>query len=403
MKYVVILGDGMSDFKIQELDNKTPLEYANKPTIDEILKSSDFGLVNTVPDNMSPGSDIANLSVLGYDPKEYYSGRSSLEAVSMGIELDDNDSTFRCNLVSISEENNIENCSMLDHSSGEISTEEARIIIKDISKILDSNTLLYPGVSYRHCLVYKNLNPDVKLTPPHDIIGKKLKNYLPTGKDESFFLNFMKKSREILKHHPINIKRIKANKNPANFAWFWGKGIKSKLPSFNKKYNIKGSVISAVDLIKGIGICANLESINVKGATGTINTNYSGKVEAAMNSLKDGKDFVYIHIEAPDECGHRGEIYNKVKSIELIDKNIVSPVLKELSRYKDFKLLLLPDHPTPIKLRTHTSDPVPFLIYSKNNPIKHPHLSYNETDAKKTGYFINKGHKLMDYFLEKKD
>jgi len=398
MKYVVVLGDGMADIKLPELDNKSPLEYAHKPFIDHIVKFSELGIVNTIPSGMSPGSDVANLSVLGYNPEIYYSGRSSLEAISMGIALDDNDTTFRCNLITLSNDNII-----IDHSADEITTDEAKIIINDLLDLVNTDiTKLYPGISYRHCLVWKNENFDINLTPPHDIIGKSINNYLPEGRNQDILINFIKKSRDILKKHPVNIKRQGKSKNPANCIWFWGKGRKAQLPAFNTKYGVNGAIISAVDLLKGIGICTKLNPIDVEGATGTINTNYSGKVSAALKVLDSDNDFVYIHIEAPDECGHRGEIENKVKSIELIDQKIIEPLVKGLENISnDYKLLFLPDHPTPLNIRTHTSTPVPYLIYQNGNLQKNTLSGYNEFEAKKTSIYIDRGHDLMGHFIKK--
>jgi 2,3-bisphosphoglycerate-independent phosphoglycerate mutase len=384
-----------------ELNNKTPLQYANKPNIDMLATKGTVGLVKTVPNGIAPGSDAANLSVMGYNPKIYYTGRSPLEAVSMGIELAPSDVALRCNLVYLSEdEDNYSDRTMIDYSSDEISTEEAKILIAAINAELKSEDIsFYPGISYRHCMVWNNGKTGLGCTPPHDILEKKITGYLP--KEESgLLLGFMKKSYDILKNHPVNIARRERGLRPANSIWLWGEGKKPALSSFQEKYNKSGAVISAVDLLKGIGICAGLESIDVEGATGNIDTNFIGKAKAAIEAIDSGKDFVYIHVEAPDECGHRHEMDNKVKSIELLDSQVVATVLEGLKKYDAYRVLVLPDHPTPLSLRTHTSDPVPFIIYDSTNEISSPAKSYDEIEAEKTGIFIEDGYKLMDMFIK---
>lgn len=362
MKYVVVLGDGMADYPLEQLRGRTPLEEALKPNIDAI--ADEVGLVKTIPNGMSPGSDIANLSVLGYNPKIYYTGRSPLEAVSIGIEMEDTDVAIRANFVTLSSEENWEDKSMLDYSASEISTKEASILIDFLKKHLDSAEFtLYAGTSYRNCLISKTDGLYEKFIPPHDISGKKLKGYLP---DNKRFLELIKRSYELLLKHPLNLERIKKRKNPANALWFWGAGSKPMLTSFEKAHNKKGAVISAVDLIKGIGKCAEMTVIDVIGATGNIDTNFKGKAVAAVDALKK-HDFVYLHIEAPDECGHRGETENKIKAIELIDSEIIAYLLKNIK--EDFKLLFLPDHETPISLKTHASGAVPYLIYDSTRPV----------------------------------
>jgi 2,3-bisphosphoglycerate-independent phosphoglycerate mutase len=420
MKYVVILGDGMSDYPLKELDNKTPLQYANIPNIDYLASRGELGLVKTVPEGISPGSDVANLSVMGYNPTEFYSGRSPLEAVSMGVELFDTDVTFRCNLVTLSDDAVYSEKVITDHSADEISTEEARELIQAISSELASKEIkFYPGVSYRHLIVWANGPFDFNLTPPHDILDKKISEYLPQGPYSDVFLEMMIKSSELLKNHPINLKRIEKGLRPANSIWIWGEGKKPSLSNFYEKYGIKGSVISAVDLIKGIGICAGLKSIDVEGATGNIHTNFIGKAEAALQELKNGQDFVYIHIEAPDECGHRNELENKIKAIELIDSKVVKVIKEGLDSLREaYKIMVLPDHPTPLSLRTHTSDPVPYIIYTSPNleisstaPLDENKAivklcmdnttknRYDEASAKNTGIIIAEGYKLMEYFI----
>ncbi|MDD2233875.1 MAG: cofactor-independent phosphoglycerate mutase [Desulfitobacteriaceae bacterium] len=400
MKYVIVLGDGMADYPIPQLDNKTPLQYARKPNIDFLAQHGKVGIVQTIPEGIPPGSDSANLSVMGYNPRVYYTGRSPLEAVSMGIELSDSDVAIRCNLVTLSEEENYRDKVMLDHSSDEITSEEAKILIEEINshfKTADLN--YYPGVSYRHCLIWKNGLINLNLTPPHDVLDKKVTDYLPQGEDNKILLNMMVESSKFLKDHPVNKARTKRGLRPANSIWLWGEGKKPALASFYDKYHLNGSVVSAVDLIKGIGICAGLKSVEVEGATGNTQTNFSGKVEAVLKELESGQDFVYLHIEAPDECGHHAEIDNKVRSIELIDEKIVSILLKEMEKYDDYRLLILPDHPTPIALRTHTTEPVPFLLYQKTAGMESGLSGYDEFQAKETGLFFKEGYSLMDYFL----
>lgn len=401
MKYVVILGDGMADFRMPELDNKTPLEYALKPNIDMLATKGTVGLVKTVPEGIPPGSDAANLSVMGYNPKIYYTGRSPLEAVSMGIELLPTDVALRCNLVYLSEtEADYADKTMIDYSSDEISTEEARILIDAVNTALKREYItFYPGISYRHCMVWSNGKTGLGCTPPHDILERKIAKYLP-AEESGILLDMMVKSYDILKDHPVNLARKDRGLRPANSIWLWGEGKKPALSSFQEKYNITGAVISAVDLLKGIGICAGLESIDVEGATGNIHTNFLGKAKATIEALDRGLDFVYVHVEAPDECGHRYEIANKVKAIELLDSQVVLPILDGLKKYDEYKVLVLPDHPTPLSLRTHTSDPVPFIIYESTNEINSPAASYDEFEAKKSGVFIEDGYKLMDLFIK---
>ena len=435
-KYIVILIDGAADYRIAELGDRTPLQAAKKPAIDYLAMHGKLGMVKTIPDGISPGSDTANLSILGYDPGVYYSGRSSLEAVSMGIKLSGNDITFRCNLVTLSEEENYSDRLMVDYSAGEITTEESRTLIVDLARLLDTEEIkFYPGISYRHLIVWKGGPDKFELIPPHDISGKRIGKYLPGGKYKDAILNLMLKSTEILKDHPVNKKRISSGNRPANSIWIWGEGNKPRLDSFYKKYGIEGSVISAVDLVKGIAICAGLKAVNVEGATGNIHTNFSGKAKAAVDEIKDGKDFVYIHIEAPDECGHQGDATSKVKAIEIIDEKVVKVIKDSLDEMcLNYKILILPDHPTPVSKMTHTSEPVPFLIYENSNEkrslaeakstskeliasneestnkwknsneLVNNSLSgqtYDEFSAQETGLFIDKGHKLLDYFFKK--
>ncbi|HWQ89183.1 MAG TPA: cofactor-independent phosphoglycerate mutase, partial [Desulfitobacteriaceae bacterium] len=392
MKYVVILGDGMADYPIPQLNHKTPLQFAHKPHIDYLAQHGEAGMVQTIPEGIPPGSDSANLSVMGYNPRIFYTGRSPLEAVSMGIELSESDVAIRCNLVTLSDEENYADKTMLDYSADEITTEEARVLIAEVNRHFKTASFrYYPGVSYRHCLIWDKGPLGLNLVPPHDILDRKISEYLPKGERNQLLLEMMTGSNKFLQEHPINKARIKRGLRPANSIWLWGEGKKPALTSFYDKYRLHGSVVSAVDLIKGIGICAGLRSTEVEGATGNINTNFRGKAEAVLQELAAGQDFVYLHIEAPDECGHRAEIDNKVKAIELIDEQVVAALLDGMEKYRDYKLLLLPDHPTPISLRTHTSEPVPFIIYQKNCPRESGLTGYDEFQARETGLFIEEG------------
>ncbi len=357
MKYLVILGDGMADLPREEWDNRTPLQKANKPNMDLLAKSSEMGLVKTVPDTLSPGSDVANLSALGYDPLKYYTGRSPLEAASIGVTLTDTDVTFRANLVTLSDEENYEDKTMVDYGSDEITTAEAARLIADLKPLIDDELFtLYSGISYRHLLLWDNGPVGAKLTPPHDISGRKVTDYLP---DNEALLRIMKKSNEFLPSHPINQDRVKRGLHPATSLWIWGEGKKPALPAFYDEYQLKGSMISAVDLLKGIGKLADMSVIEVPGATGNIDTNFEGKAQAVIDEFKRGQDFVYVHMEAPDECGHRGEADNKVRAIELIDEKVVGPVLEALKADGEpFSILLMPDHPTPIVTKTHSREQV---------------------------------------------
>lgn len=401
MKYIVILGDGMSDYPVPELGNKTPLQVAKKPNIDRLAQYGQLGLVKTVPETLPPGSDVANLSVLGYEPEKYYTGRSPLEAASIGIDLRDTDVTFRTNLVTLSEAERYEDRVMVDYSSDEISTEEAHQLLDTIQAHFNNELYTYyKGISYRHCLLWEKGSLDLDLTPPHDILGKRIADYLPSGKDSLPLLKMMKESQRLLENHPVNLKRKEKGLRPANSIWIWGEGKKPALDPFKNKYGLSGAVISAVDLIKGLGILAGMDSIDVKGATGNIDTNYLGKAQAALDALSQGKDFVFVHIEAPDECGHRYEIDNKVRSIELIDELVVASLIKGLEVYEDYKILVLPDHPTPLSLRTHTRDPVPYILYQKSRAKKGSSMTYNEKNAQDTGIFIGSGPDLMAKFTK---
>lgn len=403
MKYLVMLCDGMADEPNEALGNSTPMEKANKPCMDSLAAKAEVGIVKTVAEGLKPGSDVANLSVLGYEPAVYYSGRSPLEAASIGIDLKDTDVTLRCNLVTLSDDEDYENKTILDYCADDISSEEAKILIEYIQEKLGNDVFrFYPGVSYRHCLVWSNGNPHPGvLTPPHDITGKVITDYIPKGEAVDELYDLMKKSYDLLKDHHVNQARITRGKRPANSIWLWGEGTKPLLDNFSEKFGIKGSMISAVDLLKGIAICAGMNSVDVDGATGYLDTNFDGKCKAAIEEFKNGTDLVYVHVEAPDECGHRGEIENKVKAIEMIDEHILGPVVEFLKGYDDFAVLVCPDHPTPLSIRTHTSTPVPYLIYDSKNEINSGVKVFCEKEARETGNYIEKGFTMMNYFLTK--
>lgn len=399
MKYLVLLCDGMADYPVPELGNKTPMGASNTPNMDKLAEKSVIGLVKTVADNMKPGSDVANLSVLGYDPQVYYTGRSPLEAGSIGIDMKDTDVSFRCNLVALSDEANYEDKTILDYCADDISTEEAKELVEYLEKHLGNDEFkLYSGVSYRHCLIWNNGTLEVgNLTPPHDITGKPIKEYIPTHPNAQKLYDMMVKSYDLLKDHPVNKAREAKGLRPANSMWLWGEGVRASLMPFAEKYGLKGSMISAVDLLKGIGKFSGMNVVHVPGATGYMDTNFEGKAEAAIKEFANGQDLVYIHVEAPDECGHRYEIENKKTSLEIIDEKILGPVLEALEKYDDYKVLIMPDHATPLSLKTHTNDPIPFLIYKKSNPTIGG--EFTEEGAKASGIFIENGHKIMEYFI----
>ena len=398
-KYIVVLGDGMADEPIEALGGKTPLSYADTPAMDRLSSLSEIGLVHTIPDGMKPGSDTANLSVLGYDPKVYYSGRSPLEALSIGVPMKDTDVALRCNIVTISEDDvPFEEKTIIDHSSGEISTEDCGVLLEAVKAELQNETYqFYVGTSYRHCLIW-NQGSVIELSQPHDVLGQVIGQYLPT--DENL-LYMMKRSYEILVNHPINIERKKKGLNPANCCWFWGAGTRPKLSSFEEKNGLKGMMVSAVDLLKGIAVGAGMGVAKVEGANGGLHTNYEGKVQAALDALKGDYDFVYIHVEAPDEMGHQGSVEKKVQAIEYLDKRVIGPLTKALDEEgAAYRLLVMPDHPTPIRVRTHTADSVPYLLYDSTAPKKES-WHYNEAEAKMSGNFVSLGHTIIDKLLEK--
>ncbi len=402
MKYLVIVGDGMADYPEKQFDGKTALQYAKTPHFDRLAAQGTLGLVRTIPDSLPPGSDTANLSVIGYDPLQYYTGRSPFEAVSLGVDLTPDDISFRCNLVTLSDEQTYAEKRMVDYCSGEITTEESAELIAVIAEKLGTAEIdFHPGFRYRHLMVWHGAADNWQLTPPHDISGKKIGEYLPAGDQAAQVRAMMEESFAILSGHPVNLRRRRKGLNPANSMWIWGNGRKPQLMPFPDKYNLQGSVISAVDLVKGIGLFAGLETIAVEGATGDIDTNYGGKVEAALEAFKRGRDFVYLHIEAPDECSHRFEYDNKIKAIELIDQEVVAVLIEELARCGfDFSILLVTDHATPLSLGTHTREPVPFTIYRSTEKLEHAGRTFDESAAGETGLYFNEGYRLMDRFLQ---
>ena len=402
MKYAVILYDGMADYPVPQLGGKTPMEVAKKPLFDAMGKKGEVGLVKTVDDSLKPGSDVANLSVLGFDPTVSYTGRSPLEAVSIGVKLNDTDVTLRCNLVTLSDDEKYEDKTMIDYSAGDISTADAEILIKAVQEHFGNDTFtFYPGVAYRHCLLWRNGTTDLgTMTPPHDISDRVIGKYLSTSENAAELIKMMKESYDILSAHPLNKERVKKGLRPANSIWLWGEGTKPRLGTFYDTYGLHGTMISAVDLLKGIGICAGMNVPEVEGATGYIDTNFEGKAKCAADALANGSDFVYLHFEAPDECGHRAEPENKVRSIELIDEQVLPIVMAELEKHGDYKIMILPDHPTPIVTKTHARDAVPFMIYHKNAEREGVD-SVNENSANGTGIYYPTGVSLMKHFLDK--
>lgn len=398
MKYIVILGDGMADEPIDAINGKTPLEYANTPVMDKLAKVSEIGLAHTIPEGMKPGSDTANLAVLGYNPRKYYTGRSPLEALSIGVPMLDTDIAIRCNVVTVSDDElPYEEKTIIDHSSSEISTKDAAILLEAVRKELETDEFkFYCGTSYRHLLIWDK-GSVVELTPPHDILTKKIGEYLP---ENPMLKAMMKRSYDILNNHPINIERAQKGLNKANSIWFWGAGTKPILTSFQEKTGKKGAMISAVDLLKGIAVGASMTNVIVDGADGTLHTNYEGKAKAAVEALlNDNNDFVYVHVEAPDEMGHQGSLENKVKAIEFLDERVIKIVKEKMDESgEDYRMLIMPDHPTPIYCRTHTSNPVPFMIFDSTKTVKTADF-YNEKEAEKSGVYLPDGYKVMDRLL----
>ncbi|MBE5882078.1 MAG: cofactor-independent phosphoglycerate mutase [Lachnospiraceae bacterium] len=400
MKYVIVLEDGMADEPIEALGGKTPLAYAKTPCLDNLSKKSEIGMVHTIPDGMKPGSDTANLSVMGYDPKIYYSGRSPLEALSIGIPMKDTDIAIRCNIVTISEDDvPFEEKTIIDHSSGEISTQECAVLLEAVKEQLQNEIYqFYVGTSYRHCLIWDK-GQVVELTPPHDVLTQVIGQHLP---QDEVLREMMRKSYDILVNHPINVERKKKGLNPANCCWFWGAGTKPMLSSFYEKTGKKGLMISAVDLLKGIAVGAGMDNAEVEGADAGLHTNYTGKKDAAVKALvQDGYDFVYIHIEAPDEMGHQGSYERKVQAIEYIDEKVIGPLVSELKAAgEDFRMLVLPDHPTPVRLRTHTADSVPYMLYDSSAPLDKT-WDYTEAEAAASGNMVAKGCEMIDLLFAK--
>ncbi len=403
MKYAIVLYDGMADYPVPALGGKTPMELAKKPNFDRLASKGEVGLVKTVGEGLKPGSDIANLSVMGYDPAVYYTGRSPLEAVSIGVKMADDDIAMRCNVVTLSDEENYDEKTMVDYSAGDISSEDAAELIKAVQEHFGGGEFdFYNGVSYRHCLIHHGGTTELgSMTPPHDISGRVVGEYISTHENAKKLTAMMRESYALLKEHPVNLKRIANGQKPGNSIWLWGEGNRPSLDNFEELYGVKGSVISAVDLLKGIGIAAGMSTPEVEGATGYIDTNFEGKANAAVEEFRNGKDFVYIHIEAPDECGHRNEPENKIRAIELIDEKVLPVLTGYLDNCgEDYKIMILPDHPTPIVTMTHASDPVPYMIYHKNGEVESGVESINENTAKATGNYVEVGHTLIKKFLE---
>lgn len=398
MKYIVVLGDGMADEPVESLGGMTPLAYANTPCMDTLAGKGTMGMARTVPEGMAPGSDVANLAVMGYDPRRNYSGRSPLEALSVGVKMKDEDVIFRCNIVTLTEDAPYAEKTILDHSAGEISTEDADILMDAIRQAFNSEEIaFYTGTSYRHITVWHNGTVE-DMCPPHDHLGQIIGQYLPRN---PLFRDMMEKSYEILNEHPLNIQRAREGKNKANSLWFWGAGTKPSLGSFYQKTGLQGTVISAVDLLKGIAVGAGMDAPDIPGANGGLHTNYEGKAQAAIKALlEDGQDFVYIHVEAPDEMGHQGSVENKVKSIEYLDSRIIAPVMAAMEESGEaYRMLILPDHPTPVRIRTHTADPVPYILYDSTRQQKKL-ARFSEQAAAAAGNFEEEGYRLMERFLE---
>jgi len=400
MKYIVLQGDGMADWPVAELGNKTPLEYAHTPNMDRIASLGRLGLAHTIPDGYPPGSDVGTMSLLGYDPRRYHTGRSPIEAASMGVELGPNDVAFRCNLVTLGTGTNGEE-TMVDFSADHISSEEAAELIRAInSELGTSDIAFYPGVSYRHLMVWHGGKEKMRTTPPHDITGQAIAASLPEGEGSEQLLNLMARSRSLLASHPVNSKRQNNGHKPASSIWLWGQGRRPAVPTIKERFGLDGSVISAVDLVRGIGVLAGLEVINVPGATGFLDTNYLGKAEYGLASLQH-KDFLFLHVEATDEAGHMGAADKKVQALEDFDQKVVGTILNGLSAFPAWRVLLMPDHATPVAIKTHSLDPVPFAILSSEDwkRGKSTALRYNETSAKSTGVVVPEAWRIMDQFV----
>lgn len=402
MKYLILVPDGAGDRNVEALGNKTPLEVADIKTINGLAHKGKVGMVKTIPAGVAPGSDAANLSVMGYDPSVYLTGRSPLEAASIGIDMSDTDVAFRTNIITLEGDGEYEDLIIKDHSSGDITTEEADQLIKAVNEAFGNDSIrFYTGVSYRHCMIVHNGSTEYDLTPPHDVLEQRAGDHLPKGEGSEFITEMMKKSYEILKDHPVNRERIKKGLNPANTLWIWGQGRKPSLSSFYDKYGITGTAISAVDLIKGIAICAGLDSVDVEGATGTLHTNFDGKAQAAIKEFRNGKDFVYLHLEGPDECSHQGDRDGKIECLEKIDQKVLKPIVEALEADgEDYKVLVVPDHRTPLAIRTHSAEPVPFIIYDSTNEQDYDEeKAFCEKSGEK-GMYFDSGFELADYFFK---
>jgi 2,3-bisphosphoglycerate-independent phosphoglycerate mutase len=400
MKYIVMIGDGMADRPLKELNGKTPLQSAATPNMDRLAREGIIGKIRTIPAGFQPGSDIANLNILGYNPQEYYSGRAPLEAASIGISMKEDDVAYRCNLVTLKYNKDKTKAVMDDYSSGHISTDEAEKLVLEINQRVGNKEIsFYPGVSYRHIMLWSSGETKIECTPPHDITGKEISDYLPVGNGEDMLRELMLKSAGILENHPVNKERMKRGDKPANSIWLWGQGKKLGLPTFKQKYSLDGALVSAVDLMRGIGISAGFEILEVPGITGYLDTNYEGKAEAALKALKR-VDIAYIHVEAPDEAGHSGNYRDKIRAIEDFDARVVGNVLKGIVAFDEYRLLILPDHATPIAVKTHTEEPVPFVIYDSRMKRKNEDASFDESITERDDIlFFEEGHKLMDYFI----
>lgn len=400
MKYALILGDGMADYPIPALGGKTPLAVADKPYMNLLAETGEIGLVKTVPDGYKPGSDVANLGALGYDATKCYTGRSPLEALSIGIDMKSDDVAVRTNLVTLGDEADFADKTMVDYSAGEITTDEARELIEFLQEKLGNDKYsFHAGVSYRHCLIIAHGSVNMQLTPPHDISGKKIGAYLPAGDGSGELAELIRRSNELLSSHPVNLARKAAGKNPANSIWFWGQGTRPALENFRERYGLSGGMVSAVDLLKGIAIGAGMKSVDVEGATGTLSTNFEGKAKAATELLDNGCDFVFVHLEAPDECGHQGDLEGKIKAIELVDKKILGPVYEHLKASgEDFAIMVMPDHFTPVSILTHSREPVPYLMYSSKRAL-YAGGDYNEKAAAESGIYYDKSWELTNKFF----
>ena len=397
MKHVILLGDGMADYPIPSLGGKTPLEFANTPNMDRMASGGTLGLIDTIPEGLPPGSDVANLAVLGYDPRNNYSGRGPLEAASMAVPMGPDDVAFRCNLVTTKEGSDPQ---MLDFTSGHINSDEAKEIIYDLHKDIGSEDFaFYPGVSYRHLLIWKNGIDGMETVPPHDVTGRGINDFLPKGEGARQLNDLIRRAQKVLLNHPINLRRITEGKKPANSIWLWGQGRAPKFTTLTGKYNLRGGMISAVDLLKGIGVYAGLKVIHVDGATGYTDTNYIGKAKKAIDALQE-LDFIYLHVESPDEMGHEGDIEGKIQAIEDFDKMVVGTILDDIQKFSSFRIMVLSDHPTPVTTMTHSSDPSPFAVYSsRRNENMSRGDFFGETSAKKAGILVSPGYRLMDYFI----